>query len=336
MIRLSSASEIVESVARSREVGVLAYTLRRGAVLAALEKAAERGAHVCVRLEGAPYGATAGALARYNRRIAAELTRCGAEVQLAQATTAASDAPVHAKALVAGECVYLDDRNFGDGDFIVADGDARDARNTWAAIDGCAPADSTDAAFAIHKRAALAREAALLRATQPGVDVIVESESFGYSNPVYSALDALAKNGRTPRLLVSSREARNAREAKALAHLAVDGVAIRLTRSTEKFALAGDRAWIGSANASPAFGDPDMLDWGLCTSDRATVAAARERVEARWRDGARLTDFYRETAAVIERAAGWQDKISDTDVQGAGVGVGLTVTPNCGNGTDPY
>ena len=80
-----------------------------------------------------------------------------------------------------------------------------------------------------------------------------------------------------------SREvASNARERKALERLAGDGVAVCLCRDSEKFALAGRRAWIGSANASPDFGTPDMLDWGVCTDDPTVVAAARAAVEARW------------------------------------------------------
>lgn len=282
MIRLSSTSEVVAAVSSAREIGVLAYTLRRGEVLDALEAAAAAGIHVRVRLEGAPYGDLNGAFAKHNRDLACELARCGVDVQLANATTGANDAPVHAKALVAGDRLFLDDRNWGNGDFVVADGDAGDASETWSAVGGSAAADATGAAFAIHKRAALQREAELLRAARPGDGVVVESESFGYANPVYSALDALAKEGSKPRLLVSSREAQNASEAKSLVHLAADGVEIRLTSATEKFAIAGNRAWIGSANASPAFGEPDMLDWGICSRSHAVVAAARARVESSW------------------------------------------------------
>jgi hypothetical protein len=284
MIRLSRTADVQAAISNARDVDVLAYTLRRGPVLGALEAAASRGARVKVRLEGAPFHDSGGSLALHNRRIVDELARFGIDARLAHADPAgANEAPVHAKAVVADGCLFLDDRNWGADDFIVADGDADAVRSVIDAVDGNAPYDSADSAFAIGKRGALAREAELLRRAHIGDDVIVESESFGYGNPVYAALDELGKRGVAPRLLVSAREAAtNGREARALARLASDGVAVRVTRGTEKFALVDDRAWIGSANASPACGNPDMIDWGLCTGDSPTVAAARQRVEARW------------------------------------------------------
>jgi hypothetical protein len=283
MVQLSSAREVQAALSAAERVDVLAYTLRRGPVLHGLEAAARRGAHVRVRLEGVPYGDSSGSFARENRRIVDELTRAGIDAQLARVgPRAADEAPVHAKAIVADDRLFLDDRNWGDNDFVVCDRDPAAARAVLDAMDGDAHAGGCPS-FAIEKRDALAREADLLQSAKPGDRVIVESESFGYDNPVYAALDALGKSGASPRLLVSSREAAsNSRERKALERLVRDGVAVRLCRDSEKFALAGERAWLGSANASPAFGTPDMIDWGLCTDDPATVAAARAAVEARW------------------------------------------------------
>ncbi len=283
MIRLSTAGEVAAAVCGARSVDVLAYTLQRGALLDALESAALRGAGVRVRLEGAPFGSRADGFARYNRGIVRELRRCGADAHLARATPAARDEPpVHAKALVADGRLFLDDRNWGKNDFIVADGDPNAAAEVAGAIGGEIPSDSSDAPFALSKSGALRREAELLRGARTGDDVVVESESFGAGNPVYAALDELARKGGNPRLLVSAREASGASEHGALAKLARDGAVVRVTSATEKFALAGTNAWLGSANASPAFGKLDMLDWGVCTNDAETVAAARARVEARW------------------------------------------------------
>jgi hypothetical protein len=283
MIRLSTTAAASAAVSGARSVDVLAYTLRRGPLLDALEAAALHGACVHVRLEGAPFGDPGGQLATHNRRIAGELARCGADAQLARSTPGSrGDLPVHAKALVADGRLFLDDRNWGANDFVVADSDRNAVREVSAAVEIGAARDATDASFAFSKRGALQREADLLRAARTGADVVVESESFGFANPVYVALDQLARRGSKPRLIVSSREARNAREGAALARLARDGADVRLTSATEKFALAGTRAWIGSANASPDCPKLDMIDWGLCTSDAATVAAARARVEARW------------------------------------------------------
>ena len=64
-----------------------------------------------------------------------------------------------------------------------------------------------------------------------------------------------------------------------------DGVRVRVCKDSEKLAVAGSGAWLGSANATAAFGESDMIDWGLCTSDPAIVSAVRARLEAAW-DGA--------------------------------------------------
>jgi len=287
MIQLSSAGEAADAVTRAHDVSVLAYTLRRGPVVDALERAAAGGAHVRVRLEGEPFGDPNGALARHNREIAEDLRRSGVDTLLSRLSR--GDAPVHAKAIVADERLFLDDRNWGASDFVIADDDARAARYAAGAMVHDAACDGADAPIALHKRSALERESILLHGAKPGDDVIVESESFGYANPVCAALDTLAQNGVAVRLLVCTREARNDRESKALARLAHDGVSVRLTEATEKFAFTGTSAWIGSANASPDFGKPDMLDWGLITSDRAIVDAVRARVEARWAVAKRLS-----------------------------------------------
>jgi hypothetical protein len=284
MVRLSSSAEVQSVLASAHAIGVFAYTLRRGPMLSGLEAAARRGAHVSVRLEGTPFGDPDGSFARANRRIADELAKCGVDARLAHAgADAARQAPLHAKAIVADGRLFLDDRNWGRNDFVVCDGNRGDVRAVRDALEEDAPSVRRPA-FAFAKRDALAGEAGLLRSAEHGDDVIVESESFGNDNPVYVALEALAKGGATPRLLVSSREAAsNRKERNALERLSRDGVAVRLCSDSEKFALAGRRAWVGSANASPAFGHPDMIDWGLRTEDRGIVDAARDRVEARWR-----------------------------------------------------
>lgn len=281
MVRLSSTAEVVRALSTARDVTVLSYTLRPGPVRAALESAARRGARVRVRLEGAPFSDAKGALARSNRRIVAELASCGADASLAHVNPTAGEAPVHAKALVADGRLFLDNRNFGSGDFIVKDDRPADACSVLDAFAG-KPRNERRVAFAIEKGDALEREAELLQTARPGADAIVQSETFGYG-AIYSALDALGKAGAAPRLLVSDREARpRSRERQALERLAADGVCVRLCRDSEKFAVVGTRAWIGSANASPAFGDPPVIDWGIGTSDRRIVAAVRDRVESRW------------------------------------------------------
>ncbi len=147
--------------------------------------------------------------------------------------------------------------------------------------------DATKArAVATIKHEALSREAQLLCDSRRGDDAVVESESFGCCNAVYGALSKLARGGASPRLLVAQRELRgNEREAEVLEKLVNDGVRVRVCKDSEKLAVAGGGAWLGSANATAAFGESDMIDWGLCTNDPAIVSAVRTRLEAAW-DGA--------------------------------------------------
>jgi hypothetical protein len=261
MLSLSSTAEAAAAMRGAHTVSVIAYTLRRGGLFDALEAAAAAGTRVSVRLEGAPYGDSDGSFARVNAGVVAELRRAGVDAS----ASAPGDAPIHAKILDVDGIRYLDDRNFGASDLVVRDDD---------------PADP---ALATLKRGALTSEGALLRAAQPGDDTIVESESFSCCNAVYSALDDAAKRGLQPRVLVCARELRgNVRERDRLAHLAADGARVRVTKETDKLAFAGDRLWIGSANATAAIELPDTIDWGVTTGDAAIVAAARARVESTW------------------------------------------------------
>ncbi|MDE2481762.1 MAG: hypothetical protein KGN02_06195 [bacterium] len=279
---LRSTGELCSALRAARDVALLAYTLPPGPVEDALLAAAARGAHVCVRLEGRPYADARGGLALANRRAVERLARAGADARLVD-TDPDAPAPIHAKALVADGALFLDDRNWTRGDAtILRDTSVSDRRVVADAIDG--RADAAHGRFAMRKRDALASEARLLQSAARGDDVAVASESFGAGNAVYAALDALARAGAAPRLLVNAHDAaRNPREASALRRLQRDGVRVRLTADDEKFALAGARGWIGSANATAAFAQPDQLDWGLRSDARAVVGALRTRFEARWR-----------------------------------------------------
>ena len=256
MLRLTSTGAVVDQIARARSIAAEAYTLH-GPVLFALEDAARRGARVCVRLEGRPYDDPKGGLAAENARLAAELRVCGAQATLAH--------PLHAKALDLDGVLYLDEKNWQRNDLVLRVSDASQAH-----------------AVATIKHEALAREARLLRDSR-GHDTVVESESFGCCNAVYGALSTLARRGASPRLLVAQRDLRNnEREAQVLEKLSNDGVRVRVCKDSEKLAVTGRSAWLGSANATAAFGDSDMIDWGLCTRDSAIVSAVRTRLEAAW------------------------------------------------------
>lgn len=257
MVELSSPSALSGALGCAKQIAVQGYTLRRP-MLRVLESAAGRGAQVSVELEGSPRDDPHGGLARENRRIVAELRSAGVDARLGD--------PVHAKAIVADGTLFLDDRNWNASDIVLRDDDPADA-----------------ASIPMLKHEALAAEAAMLRAAAREDGVLVASESFGCCNSVYSALSALAKRGAAPRLVVCERELHgDARERNVLRALERDGVRVRVSRDTEKLALAGDRAWIGSANATVAFGRADLPDWGLRSRDPAIVAAVRERIESEW------------------------------------------------------
>lgn len=284
MLHLSSTDAVVRAIHDAREIALIAYALRPGRVENALLDAARRGAHVIVRLEGAPRYDSDGTLASDNRAAIGALARAGADATLMR------DRVLHAKAIVVDDAVFLDDRNWPDDgeDTIVRDDFARDRRIVRDAVRG--RGDDPDRCFAIRKRDALAFEARLLSSASGTDDVMVESESFGSGNRVYAALARLGDAGAGPRVLVSSRDLNESpRERRAIAALERHGVRVRAVDSDEKFALVGTRAWIGSANASAAFDRPDQLDWGARTDDTRISATLRDRFERRWASAADVT-----------------------------------------------
>lgn len=273
-VRLASTDELLGAIGRARSVALASYILRPGRLLEALEAAAERGARVEVRLAAEPIE-DGDRLATENRRLARELAAHGARV-----TFAPPEHPSHLKAAVVDGQAFLDDRNWPDDghDLIVADADRDDVAVVRGAISGRARSDPH---LWSRKSEALRGEAELIGAAQRAVDC--ESESFGYG-AVERALEAKAQAGIPVRLLVSEREARNAREAAVLRRLAEAGVAVRTARREEKLAVSGEQGWVGSANATayPGF----QLDWGMRTRLPAMVAALRARFEENWALGA--------------------------------------------------
>ena len=263
MITLASTEAVLRALRRARDITCASYALPPGPVLDGLAAAARRGAHVVVRLEGTPYKDAAGGLQRANAAAVAALRSAGADARLLQ--QAPGEAALHAKAIVADGALYLDDCNWPrDGDTIVRDDAPSHAR------------------IATSKRAALASEARTIRAASRAC-VDIESESVSPYNCAFTAIDARAKRGERVRLLVSARDLRgNPKERAALSKLASDGVQVRSCPASEKFALAGARAWIGSANASAAFDKPDQIDWGLQTRAQDVVAHLRSHFEQRW------------------------------------------------------
>ncbi|MGB8907291.1 MAG: hypothetical protein WCC84_00945 [Candidatus Cybelea sp.] len=254
MLELSSTDAVVASIESAKRVLVEAYTLH-GPVLRALEDAARRGARVDVELERAPFDDAKRHLAAENMRIVAELRRAGADARL--------EDPIHAKTISVDGTLFLDEKNWHEDDIVLRDDDA--------------------ASIPMTKREALDQEAQLLCRARGCDGVVVESESFGAGNATYKALKALGLAGAAPRLLVSERDLRgSSRERAALEQLVRDGVRVRVCKDSAKLAVAGNRAWLGSANATYADGKWAMPDWGLCTDDAKIASTVRQRLEREW------------------------------------------------------
>lgn len=286
MITLNSIRQLTGAIGRASEVTLSAYALAEGAVLTALVQAAQRGAHVTVRLEGSIYKDDGGVGAS-NRASISALLRAGADASLVHEHGEGN--MLHLKAALVDGVAFLDDRNWrNDNDTIVRDDSPRDRAMLRDAARGIE--DGPSRTFAVRKEDALALEARLIASARKGDRVLVESEAFRRGNPVYTAVAAAARRGARVRLLVSRRVERgNHREQLALDALRRDGVRIRSSERNEKFAVVdGARAWLGSANATSTYCDADEFDWGLRTSAPAVLKRLRAAFADGWRANATL------------------------------------------------
>ena len=278
MQALSSGSEALAALNQARNVLYAGYAPPSGRVLRGLLAAAERGAHVCVRIEGRPFSDPSGARAAMAQRAVARLGAAGADAALAD--TAGLGPALHLKALLCDGVAYLDDCNFPrNNDTVLRDDCPRDASAIRSAALGKAPA--SDAVVAT-KAQALAQESAMLRAGSHARRVEVETESFGVSGTVYAALKELAARGVACRLLVCAR-ALSPGARRAVRLLEAAGVQVRAGRFTEKLAATGTtEGWIGSANATSTYCNGDEIDWSVRTRARPIVRALENRFEAHW------------------------------------------------------
>ncbi|TAM87655.1 hypothetical protein EPN42_11105 [bacterium] len=270
-IAVVSPQTVAAAIEGARQVLVSAYVLEPSSVVVeALERAGDDGSRAQVLLPGDPYDPS-GFVGKTNAAVTAELHRHRINVFR-------SARALHLKAVVIAGAVYLDDTNFGDGpnQTIVADHDPADAHQVGAALTG---APTSSAHLQTTKAAALQAEAALL--LQARGPVAVESESFGWRNPVYDALLDRVRRGASVQLIVAQREVEASRyERKDLERLASVGVQVRISFSDEKMAIAGRSAWVGSANATR--GVPEQLDWGLTTTDPSLSASLAARFARTW------------------------------------------------------
>jgi phosphatidylserine/phosphatidylglycerophosphate/cardiolipin synthase-like enzyme len=272
MILLSSVAKVEAALADAREVTLGAYILHPGGLMNALEDAARRGVRLRVRVEAKPYRNDGGAKA--NLTAVARLRALGVDAVAVDG--------LHFKGAVVDDRLYLDDRNWADrgSDTVVRDDDRRDVTAARDAIRGSAVRST--ARLAVQKGDALEMEDRVLRGARGGGAVEVATETLSFSPQVYATLAHLAKSGRHVRLLVNARElAGNTHEANALHDLARDGVDVRSCASTEKLAVAGNHAWVGSANAT--YGVPAQRDWGVRTDSTAIMRHLRHSFAENWK-----------------------------------------------------
>ncbi len=275
LVRFVAPSEVFGRIAEASRVALSAYTLEpRGEMMRALGAAADRGARVAVTLEGFAGRSDARELRRVALENARELRAHGVRVRFGPK----SGAEVHLKAAVVDGTAFLDDRNWAArGETIVATTAPSEVATVRDAIDG-RPRDF--GALATDKRSALDREAEVIR--RGGDHVDLETESFG-PGVVATALRERAACGAHVRVLVNDHIAseRRARGERALLReLAHAGVEVRVSPASEKLCVAGDRGWVGSANATFA-GEP-MTDWGLTIDESSLLGTLATTFERNW------------------------------------------------------
>jgi phosphatidylserine/phosphatidylglycerophosphate/cardiolipin synthase-like enzyme len=273
---LVAHSDFLGALAGARDVALSAYVLAPGGtVCRALESAAEGGASVTVTLE-----AFADRPATDTLRRLAGITERALEAHGVRVRAGVGGETCHLKAAVLDGIAYLDDRNWTTtGETLVATSDPEQVAAIRSAIDGGLPAAHGD--LALEKAAALELEAAAIR-TGTGDHIDLASESFGWSE-VAKALRERAQGGAHVRLLVNGKIAASphADSERAILHrLAAQGVEVRLTPATEKLCTAGDRGWVGSANATFEFAP--TTDWGLAVHDAPTLDALAKTFDREW------------------------------------------------------
>jgi phosphatidylserine/phosphatidylglycerophosphate/cardiolipin synthase-like enzyme len=284
-LTVESAATFVAALGTAHDVALTAYTLREGGVRDALAAAARRGATVRVRLERDPLDDAADTLHRANAEAVAVLRAAGADAAL----TGPGEPTLHLKAAVVDGTAWLDDRNWATSgpERILRDTQADDVAAVRSAVAGDRGADGH---LATTKSGALRLEADVIVQTG-AAPLVVESESFG-SGTVYNALLHRAKAGLPIRLIVAGREVAESvhgREGKRLARLAALGVEVRVGDPqrgdlNEKLAVGGDDGWVGSANATDAYGSfGAQRDWGMATRAPGVVADLRASFERNWR-----------------------------------------------------
>lgn len=265
----------------ARNVTFAAYFLKRGAVAEGLKAAAQRGAHVEVRLDGTLYGGTARWTSE-SREVARTLRHAGADVRFVHRGKH-DDPGLHIKAAVCDGSAFLDDCNWAQGgDTVVRD----DTRSHVRAIrDAVLQGEGRGiGALALRKYGALAAESGTLESRSHARMVEIETEELGNSAVSHALRDLLAHHVQC-RVLVSEWAFENSNHHTRDAALSLEkaGADVRMVKASEKLAIAGTHAWIGSANATTPRLNGSDIDWSLATTDARVVGALKSHFNAHWR-----------------------------------------------------
>lgn len=285
MISVSSTAEMLEALRTAREVTFSAYLLRPGPVADGLKQAARRGADVQVRADGNLYGDCA-ARTPESRKVLRELRTAGVHALFVHCGKDGGPG-LHMKAVVCDGVAFLDDCNWGrGGDTIVRDDTPSHVR---AIREAALRRDARSiGVLAMNKFDALGAEARVLHGRRHVREIDVETEDLGGS-PASHALRALIAKGIACRVLVSERAFNTYPGThKAALSLRKAGADVRTVPASEKIAIAGSRAWIGSANATSTHYNGRDVDWSLTCKNAAVVRALKHRFNAHWRESAAL------------------------------------------------
>lgn len=270
-VSITSVPAVAEAVARAHDVILSAYVLSPyGRMTRALGDAARRGARVHLVLDGA----VEGSIAASNQATARKLREEGVRVDF-------TAWPLHAKIAVVDGLLYLTDRNWasrGVAELVIRDDETADKPIALRAVLGT---PGTNDHFSTRKHEALALEARMIRESSlSGIEV--ETEAFSPGTEVEAAIRQSAERGGEVRFLVDEREYRqSSRERGEITRLMAAGVQVRVGRVSEKLAIAGGQAWVGSANMTP--GVPDQIDWGLRMPESLTQVIATQ-FDHNWRE----------------------------------------------------
>lgn len=279
-------ARLLDAVTAAHTIDLSGYILGRS-MQHTLEAAAAAGVRVRVRLSARCFGPAAAQMQERNLAAVAEMRRSGIDA-------ATADGPAdHLKAAVIDGTAYLDDRNWsGDTDLIVADHNPHDLAALCRVLHGGA---AGACGVALVKAQALEAEAAMIKsAPAGGVDAATETAGPSSITHILASQAAVQR----VRLLVNSAAyGRSAAMRTETARLLRAGVEVRLSAANDKFAITGDRVWIGSANATASL--PEMPDWGGCSGEPATVAALKARFAQAWATAKAVPN----NAQVLARAA---------------------------------